>query len=172
MTYHPPPPVLTPSSGHHNPYGWQVGGTHSTRMLSYLEVFYYKWSHRMFRSSVSSLCLCSSFSVNKEGNNNQGSFYFLVDEDRYAMKQIYSGGDVQPASSFDHQPGTYRRTDCAGGKCYLYSDLRDRCFRGHTFLVHRTLALCSVKNFSAQTKSLGLPTLCNFQLQIKCFNKH
>ena len=53
----------------------------------------------MFRSSVSSLCLCSSFSVNKEGNNNQGSFYFLVDEDRYAMKQIYSGGDVQPASS-------------------------------------------------------------------------
>ena len=36
------------------------------------------------------LHLCSRFSVNKEGTDNQGSFYFMVDYDRFAMKQIFS----------------------------------------------------------------------------------
>ena len=29
-----PPLVLTPSGGHQNTYGWQVGGMHPTGMLS------------------------------------------------------------------------------------------------------------------------------------------
>ena len=31
---YPPPLVLTPSGDHQNTYGWQVGGTYPTGMLS------------------------------------------------------------------------------------------------------------------------------------------
>ena len=39
------------------------------------------------------------FSVNKSGNEYQGSFYFLVDEVRYANKDLYVGSDVHPSGS-------------------------------------------------------------------------
>ena len=39
------------------------------------------------------------FSVNKSGNEYQGSFYFLVDEVRYANKDVYVGSDVHPSGS-------------------------------------------------------------------------
>ena len=44
------------------------------------------------------LCLFR-FSVNKSGNENQGSFYFLADEVRYANKDLYVGSDVHPSGS-------------------------------------------------------------------------
>ena len=41
----------------------------------------------------------SRFSVNKEGNLGEGSFYFLVDEVRYAFKETYVSTDCCPAGS-------------------------------------------------------------------------
>ena len=43
-------PVLTPSGGHWNTYGWQLGGTHSIRMLSCFSLQHYwplhfHWDH-------------------------------------------------------------------------------------------------------------------------------
>ena len=43
-------PVLTPSGGHWNTYGWQLGGTHSIRMLSCFSLqhcwpLHFHWDH-------------------------------------------------------------------------------------------------------------------------------
>ena len=46
-----------------------------------------------------SVYLYSRFSVNKEGDSNHGSFYLLVDEERYAYKETWVSTDCCPAGS-------------------------------------------------------------------------
>ena len=49
-----PLPVLTPSGGHPNTYGWQAGGTHPTGILS---CFSFSFISRLLRCNVISFFL-------------------------------------------------------------------------------------------------------------------